>query len=266
MSDHDDDKKGHHILPEGMSLKVLLILLVLTVVTVGASRIHFGAWNFPIAMLIASVKAILVVLFFMGLKYDETANRVIFFSSLFFVFAFIVLTAQDVFVRTVTWRAQGALLKEVKAEAGEVSKFKKPWISSAELKARGGELYAQQCALCHGAAGKGDGVAAAALNPKPRDFTTVDGWKNGRKVSDIFLTLKNGLNSMPSFATLATDDRWALVHYVSALGAANPPASNDDLKKAGIIDPSKDDGGASANAERKIPIDFAIERYLQTAK
>jgi len=37
--------------------------------------------------------------------------------------------------------------------------------------AKGKDLYAKQCAGCHGPAGKGDGPAAAAINPKPTDFT-----------------------------------------------------------------------------------------------
>jgi len=36
---------------------------------------------------------------------------------------------------------------------------------------RGKEKYQQLCAACHGPSGKGDGPAAAALNPKPRDYT-----------------------------------------------------------------------------------------------
>lgn len=37
--------------------------------------------------------------------------------------------------------------------------------------AKGAETYKMYCATCHGETGKGDGVGAAALNPKPRDFT-----------------------------------------------------------------------------------------------
>lgn len=37
--------------------------------------------------------------------------------------------------------------------------------------AKGSETYKLYCLPCHGEKGKGDGVAAAALNPKPRDFT-----------------------------------------------------------------------------------------------
>jgi mono/diheme cytochrome c family protein len=34
-----------------------------------------------------------------------------------------------------------------------------------------GEIFTTRCALCHGASGKGDGAAAAGLNPKPRDYS-----------------------------------------------------------------------------------------------
>jgi len=40
------------------------------------------------------------------------------------------------------------------------------------------EIFAQRCVTCHGASGKGDGVGAAALNPKPRDLTLPD-WQKG---------------------------------------------------------------------------------------
>jgi high-affinity iron transporter len=35
---------------------------------------------------------------------------------------------------------------------------------------RGQELFAQNCAVCHGASGAGDGPATAALNPAPANF------------------------------------------------------------------------------------------------
>jgi mono/diheme cytochrome c family protein len=34
-----------------------------------------------------------------------------------------------------------------------------------------GEIFTSRCALCHGTSGKGDGAAAAGLNPKPRDYS-----------------------------------------------------------------------------------------------
>ena len=40
--------------------------------------------------------------------------------------------------------------------------------------AKGAEVYKSYCATCHGDTGKGDGVAAAALDPKPRDLSNAD--------------------------------------------------------------------------------------------
>lgn len=50
-------------------------------------------------------------------------------------------------------------------------------ISSAEDKgdaAKGKEVYANMCVACHGPEGKGDGVAAQALDPKPRDLSNAE--------------------------------------------------------------------------------------------
>ncbi|MBK8946793.1 MAG: cytochrome c [Ignavibacteriae bacterium] len=55
---------------------------------------------------------------------------------------------------------------------------------------KGNTLYQTNCASCHGADGNGDGVAAAALNPKPRNFHQKDGWTNGREFSKLFNTLQ----------------------------------------------------------------------------
>lgn len=40
------------------------------------------------------------------------------------------------------------------------------------------EIYDTRCSTCHGAGGKGDGAAAAALNPKPRDLSSADWQKS----------------------------------------------------------------------------------------
>ena len=89
----------HHILSVSMCIKIFVVLLFLTVITVLAAQVDLGAINFTVAMLIASVKAGFVVFFFMGLKYDSNENRTIFFSSFIFVAIFIVLTYSDVLFR-----------------------------------------------------------------------------------------------------------------------------------------------------------------------
>jgi cytochrome c oxidase subunit IV len=80
---------------------VLGALLVLTAVTVFASTIHFGSGmaNVIIAMLIASLKASLVALFFMHLRWDKPMNAVIFCSSLFFLGLFLIGCYTDTVAR-----------------------------------------------------------------------------------------------------------------------------------------------------------------------
>ena len=67
-ADHDSSHQLGHILPISMFIKVFATLVVLTLVTVAVSRVDLGSWNIVVAMLIASVKAGLVALFFMHLK------------------------------------------------------------------------------------------------------------------------------------------------------------------------------------------------------
>lgn len=77
---------------------VLLALLVLTVITVQASYIDFGAWNTVVALIIASAKGSLVALFFMHLRHDRF-NAVIFVGGLLFLAIFLIWTLFDIATR-----------------------------------------------------------------------------------------------------------------------------------------------------------------------
>ena len=65
---------------------------------------------------------------------------------------------------------------------------------------------------------------------------------------------------MASYATLSTDDRWALSHYVLTMG---PPAEESTAAQfAGIqVDPTKESG--TAEVAKSIPVDFAIKRMTE---
>lgn len=72
---HHEGEHGH-VVPVKMFAMVLGALIVLTGLTVYCAGIDFGnpEYNLIIAMLIASVKALLVVLIFMHLKYEKTTT------------------------------------------------------------------------------------------------------------------------------------------------------------------------------------------------
>ncbi|MBU6376592.1 MAG: c-type cytochrome [Bdellovibrionales bacterium] len=254
---HTSHDHHHFILPEKTAVAVGVALLILTVITVAISKVDLGAFNFTVALLVAMVKAALVGLVFMGLKYDRKENGLIFVTSFVFLAIFIVLTATDLLFRPGEVYVKGSVAAPFGAPTGK-SQFKKAWVSTPELVAKGKVAFEQQCASCHGAGGKGDGIAGAGLNPKPRNLTAAEGWKNGRKPTGVFKTLTNGLNQMPVFGTLPSDDRWALAHYVLSLG---PKADVDTAADFAAlkIDPSKDDGGAGGAAAPSIPVELAID-------
>jgi mono/diheme cytochrome c family protein len=56
------------------------------------------------------------------------------------------------------------------ATAVPAAEEKAPAVPEAAMK-EAKEVYATRCSTCHGTGGKGDGAAAAALSPKPRDLT-----------------------------------------------------------------------------------------------
>lgn len=63
--------------------------------------------------------------------------------------------------------------------------------ASAKIGAKAPEKFATFCVPCHGPAGRGDGPAAASLNPKPRNFE--DGtYMNGRTDAQLINVIKNG--------------------------------------------------------------------------
>jgi cytochrome c oxidase subunit 4 len=88
-----------HILSYGTLALVLGMLLVLTGVTVAVSYKHMGFWNVPIALTIASLKASLVLLFFMHLKYEGRIIRYSFLSTVTFLAIMIGFTFWDVAFR-----------------------------------------------------------------------------------------------------------------------------------------------------------------------
>ena len=96
---HEQHDTEHHIIPLGIYFKVLGMLLILTFLTVAASRFDFGAFNTIINIGIASIKASLVLAFFMHLKYDDKLYLVLILTSVFFLIVMYFFSVLDLFTR-----------------------------------------------------------------------------------------------------------------------------------------------------------------------
>ena len=96
--------------------------------------------------------------------------------------------------------------------------------SSPALVEQGKPLFQNACASCHGIEGMGDGAAGVALDPKPRNFHLAEGWKNGRKATEIYNTLQKGIltSGMPGFDYLAPSDKIAIIQFIKTW-MPNPP-------------------------------------------
>jgi putative copper export protein len=112
--------------------------------------------------------------------------------------------------------------------------------------ARGAPLYAQNCTVCHGATGRGDGPLAAKLPVRPADLTEPHLFAH--KVGEIYWWVGHGLDNgvMPGFAgKLSSDQRWDLINFVLA-------------RTAGVLTQHT---GARISTTTALPLpDFAFER------
>jgi mono/diheme cytochrome c family protein len=92
---------------------------------------------------------------------------------------------------------------------------KNPVPGGAKVVETGKKVAQVNCVLCHGDTGKGNGPGAAALNPKPADWTS----KRVQDESDgeLFWKISNGRGPMPSWKHLPDTDRWSVVHYIRSL-------------------------------------------------
>jgi cytochrome c oxidase subunit IV len=121
---HDEAHSG-----PGKYVLVWIALMVLTVVTVLTGRMHLPNFGLLLALVIASVKGMLVLLYFMHLAEHQGANRIIIGVSIMFVALLIGFSLMDTATRQPLSNAQGSRLSDMpvtedflKAQFGEGTK------------------------------------------------------------------------------------------------------------------------------------------------
>jgi cytochrome c oxidase subunit 4 len=90
-----ENEHAHHIVGPGVYVMILFALLIGTALTVWASFIDLGPWNPVIALAIATTKAVLVVLFFMHVKYSTKLTKLTVFAGIFMFLVLISMTLAD---------------------------------------------------------------------------------------------------------------------------------------------------------------------------
>jgi mono/diheme cytochrome c family protein len=105
------------------------------------------------------------------------------------------------------------------AQGPNLAAIAKPWEENADIVDHGATVFKNNCAVCHGEKGGGDGPGGAALNPKPRNM--IEGqWKHGGKSEELYTTITNGFapgSAMAPFGHLSKLDRWSLVQFVRSI-------------------------------------------------
>lgn len=86
---------------------------------------------------------------------------------------------------------------------------------------RGKQAYGHYCIMCHGPKGDGSGTVGQSFAPLPSNLreSPVQGQSDG----ELFYKISLGSGRHPSLAdTVSEEDRWAVVHYLRALGKGKP--------------------------------------------
>jgi cytochrome c oxidase subunit 4 len=94
-----------HIVPTRVYYAIFTVLMVCTAITVGVAFVDLGPLNTVVALSIAVLKAVLVVLFFMHVKYSTRLTWAVVVGSVFWLGIMLVLTMSDYLTRS--WRTYG---------------------------------------------------------------------------------------------------------------------------------------------------------------
>lgn len=100
--------------------------------------------------------------------------------------------------------------------ARKYTNIKNPLIGEKEAAINGKVVFTNNCVICHGASGNGDGELSKSLNRKPANL--VSNSFQQQKDSEIYWKITKGIGMMASFEDALTDtQRWELVNYIRTL-------------------------------------------------
>src|SRR5258708_26717461 len=100
----------------------------------------------------------------------------------------------------------------------DARKVKNPIPATPENLAAAETLFQDNCVLCHGEKGVGDGPGAKTIKVKPANFADKQ-LMSAETDGSLFWKMSEGRGPMPSWKDDLTDkERWLLVNYIRKLG------------------------------------------------
>lgn len=103
-----------HVVPVSTLLATCVALMVLTFITVAATWVQLGYFNLWIALIIATIKAALVCLYFMHLRWDRPFNAIVLVSAVGFMLIFLggALTDTGAYNSEIEWKESAFRVKQ----------------------------------------------------------------------------------------------------------------------------------------------------------
>jgi cytochrome c oxidase subunit 4 len=116
---------SNHIVPPKIYLRVWIALLLLLVLTWGVSNVDLGAFSILVAMVIAVVKMVLVLLFFMHVRYSGRMVRIFAGAGFVWLLIMITLTLSD-------YATRGSVRPYNKTQSDIEMQIRKPGVKEKE--------------------------------------------------------------------------------------------------------------------------------------
>jgi len=204
-----------HISPKSVYFTIFGSLMALTALTVWVAFLQLGSLNFPVAITIALIKASLVVLFFMHVKYSSKLTKLLVGSTFFFLASLFGLTMTDYLSRG--WMASprgsatAGMLPKLAAASSELPAASEQALANPEV------LFGATCGSCHSFTTKTAPTLAEIHDLYATDSAKVVEWAKAP------MRKRMKFEPMPSFAHLGEARLKALAGYMLQQAAAGPP-------------------------------------------